>query len=137
MQNNSHPQTNSHSKLLLFSDSRLVVYNKCNIASTKYTLLKINTLFSQQRSDSFEKLFKQLELVSHLDIQTINNGLRPRVFIHCFLVFGYPGETLALVVQILLQDHPQKHMKKKFQGFLTLLTSTCRKTELTRSVRKS
>jgi hypothetical protein len=26
---------------------------------------------------------------------------RARVFIHCFLVFGYPGETLALVVHIL------------------------------------
>ena len=30
-------------------------------------------------------------------------ALRARVFIHCFLVFGYPGETLALVVHIL---HP-------------------------------
>jgi hypothetical protein len=30
-------------------------------------------------------------------------ALRARVFIHCFLVFGYPGETLALVVHILLQ----------------------------------
>ena len=29
-------------------------------------------------------------------------ALRARVFIHCFLVFGYPGETLALVVHILL-----------------------------------
>ena len=28
-------------------------------------------------------------------------ALRARVFIHCFLVFGYPGETLALVVHIL------------------------------------
>ena len=27
-----------------------------------------------------------------------------RVFIHCFLVFGYPGETLALVVHILHLD---------------------------------
>jgi hypothetical protein len=31
-------------------------------------------------------------------------ALRARVFIHCFLVFGYPGETLALVVHI-LRDH--------------------------------
>ena len=46
MQNHSPPQTNSHSKLLLFSDSLLVVYNKCNITSTKYTLLKINTTTS-------------------------------------------------------------------------------------------
>ena len=66
MQNHSHLQTNSHSKLLLFSDSLLVVYNKCNITSTKYTLLKINTTTS-------------------------------------IYIFGYPGETLALVVQILLQ----------------------------------
>ena len=29
-------------------------------------------------------------------------ALLARVFIHCFLVFGYPGETLALVVHILL-----------------------------------
>ena len=29
--------------------------------------------------------------------------LRARVFIHCFLMFGYPGETLALVVHILHQ----------------------------------
>ena len=28
-------------------------------------------------------------------------ALRARVLIHCFLVFGYPGETLALVVHIL------------------------------------
>ena len=33
-------------------------------------------------------------------------ALRARVFIHCFLVFGYPGETLALVVHILLLSHP-------------------------------
>ena len=32
-------------------------------------------------------------------------ALRARVFIHCFLVFGYPGETLALVVHIL---HPKR-----------------------------
>jgi hypothetical protein len=31
-------------------------------------------------------------------------ALRARVFIHCFLVFGYPGETLALVVHILLNN---------------------------------
>jgi hypothetical protein len=30
---------------------------------------------------------------------------RARVFIHCFLVFGYPGETLALVVHILLTNN--------------------------------
>jgi hypothetical protein len=32
-------------------------------------------------------------------------ALRARVFIHCFLVFGYPSETLALVVHILLQNY--------------------------------
>ena len=31
-------------------------------------------------------------------------ALRARVFIHCFLVFGYPGETRALVVHILHQN---------------------------------
>ena len=28
----------------------------------------------------------------------------PKLHIHCFLVFGYPGETLALVVHILLLE---------------------------------
>ena len=46
MQNHSHPQTSSHSKSLLFSESLLVVHNKCNFTSTKYTLLKINTTTS-------------------------------------------------------------------------------------------
>jgi hypothetical protein len=56
-----------------------------------------------------EKPYKQLELVSHRDIHANTRkqcmktlALRARVFIHCFLVFGYPGETLALVVHILL-----------------------------------
>ena len=30
-------------------------------------------------------------------------ALRARVFIHCFKVFGYPGETLALVVYMASQ----------------------------------
>ena len=30
-------------------------------------------------------------------------ALRTRVFMHCFLVFGYPGETLALVVHMTSQ----------------------------------
>ena len=34
-------------------------------------------------------------------------ALRARVFIHCFLVFGYPGETLALVVHILRTGRKQ------------------------------
>ena len=41
-------------------------------------------------------------------------ALRARVFIHCFLVFGYPGETLALVVHIL-------HESKITQSLLTTL----------------
>ena len=36
-------------------------------------------------------------------------ALRARVFIHCFLVFGYPGETLALVVHILHKAPLIKH----------------------------
>ena len=39
-------------------------------------------------------------------------ALRARVFIHCFLVFGYPGETLALVVHILHQGSDPKDAKK-------------------------
>ena len=31
-------------------------------------------------------------------------ALRARVFIHCFLVFGYPGETLALVVHVIYEQ---------------------------------
>ena len=55
------------------------------------------------RFDSFEKQYEQLELVSHRDIQTLeNNDKNTRAsrscIHHCFLVFGYPGETLALVV---------------------------------------
>ena len=55
MQNHNHPQTNSHSKLVLFSDSLLVVYNKCNITihplNTDFSRLiprPVYTLFSQQ-----------------------------------------------------------------------------------------
>ena len=33
-------------------------------------------------------------------------ALRARIFIHCFLVFGYCGETLALVVHILHENEP-------------------------------
>lgn len=49
--------------------------------------------------DSFEKPYKQLELVSHWVIQKLENS-PARVFLHCFLVFGYLDETLALVVHI-------------------------------------
>ena len=38
-------------------------------------------------------------------------ALRARVLIHCFLVFGYPGETLALVVHILHQPVQEVDMK--------------------------
>ena len=65
------------------------------------------------RLDSFEKPYKQLELVSHRDIRPNTRkqcmktlALRARVFIHCFLVFGYPGETLALVVHIFHPNGP-------------------------------
>ena len=37
-------------------------------------------------------------------------ALRARVFIHYFLVFGYPGETLALVVHILLKSYVIKSL---------------------------
>ena len=54
---------------------------------------------------SFEMLCKQLVSRVSSGDQTLENNktlaLRARVFIHCFLVFGYPGETLALVVHIL------------------------------------
>jgi hypothetical protein len=55
---------------------------------------------------SFEMLCKQLVSRVSSGEQTLENNktlaLRARVFIHCFLVFGYPGETLALVVHVLL-----------------------------------
>ena len=86
------------------------------------------------RLDSFEKPYKQLELVSHRIskhektmyentrasrscrkqcMKTL--ALRARAFIHCFFVFGYPGETLALVVHILL------HKARCPQGMLVLV----------------
>jgi hypothetical protein len=40
-------------------------------------------------------------------------ALRARVFIHCFLVFGYLGETLALVVHILRQNGKIHHFCNK------------------------
>ena len=89
------------------SSTTNVILHPLNTNFSRLIPWPVYTHFSQQRSDSFEKLFKQLELVSHRDIQTLEKqltktlDLRPRVFIHCFLVFGYPGETLALVVQIL------------------------------------
>ena len=54
------------------------------------------------RLDSFEKPYKQLELVFHRDIRTLeNNGQKHSrcalvCFHHCSLVFGYPGETTEL-----------------------------------------
>ena len=42
---------------------------------------------------------------AHINLETIKTlGLRPRAFI-CFSVFGYPDETLALVVDILHDGH--------------------------------
>jgi hypothetical protein len=50
-------------------------------------------------------------------------ALRARVFIHCFLVFGYPGETLTLVVHILhiklpwfVSQLPEQHLKQRGRG---------------------
>ena len=61
-------------------------------------------------------------------------ALRARVFIHCFLVFGYPGETLALVVHILHQNcrksssHSETQVKilqiRKIKGKLIFLYFT-------------
>ena len=54
--------------------------------------------------DSFEKPYKQLELVFHRGLsihsKTMdkNNRAARSCFHHCFLVFGCPGETLAVVV---------------------------------------
>ena len=51
-------------------------------------------------------IFFLFRLRSHLEtIKTL--GLRPRAFI-CFSVFGTPDETLALVIDILLQTVPCK-----------------------------
>ena len=53
--------------------------------------------------DSFEVPYKQLELVFHRDIskhsKTMDKNTRAArwCFHYYFLVFGYPGETLALV----------------------------------------
>jgi hypothetical protein len=41
-------------------------------------------------------IYEQRERVFHRDIQT-------RTFIHCFRVFGYPGETRARVVYMASQ----------------------------------
>jgi hypothetical protein len=46
-------------------------------------------------------------------------ALRASVFIHCFLVFGYPCETLALVVHILRQA---TQIFSDFSVFLRLFT---------------
>ena len=61
------------------------------------------------RLDSFEKPYKQPELVSRRDIQTLeNNGQKHSrfafVYSPLFLVFGYPGDTLALAAHILLNS---------------------------------
>ena len=107
MQNHSHPkqiptQNCFYLVIHFLSSTTNVILHPLNTHFSRLIPRPVYTLFSQQRSDSFEKLFKHLELVSHQDIQTLeNNNKNPHVFIHCFLVFGYPGETLALVVQIL------------------------------------
>ena len=53
-----------------------------------------------------EYMFVRLELVFHRDIQALENVRAARsCFHHYFLVFGYPGERLALVVPILLTNY--------------------------------
>ena len=57
-------------------------------------------------------------------------GLRPRAFIS-FLVFGYPGETLALVFEILLEKiHP--NAKKTVASLLKSLKKNIYTIELLR-----
>jgi hypothetical protein len=81
-----------------------LVKNSIQISKRKHSV--------RLRLDSFEKPYKQLELVSHPDIHIrtletwtmYENTRASRSCFHTFfLVFGYPGETLALVVHIL---HP-------------------------------
>ena len=48
-------------------------------------------------------IYEQRERVFHRDIQTRENNVCASVFIHCFRVFGYPGETRARVVYIASQ----------------------------------
>ena len=50
-------------------------------------------------------------------------GLRPRAFI-CFLVFGNPDETLALVFEILLHVHAQCLVATLNKALLTLQNLT-------------
>ena len=86
-----------------------VVYNKSN-AIIRYACLEILLKSANQnillRLDSFEKPYKQLELVSHRvskhsKIMDKNTRASRSCIHHYFLVFGYPGETLAPVVHIL------------------------------------
>ncbi len=51
---------------------------------------------------------------------------RARVFIHCFLVFGYPGETLALVVRILHQRFCDRSKNFAYVG-LSKFWKICKK----------
>ena len=52
--------------------------------------------YFQNESECFIGVSKHLETIKAL-------GLRPRAFI-CFSVFGYPDETLALVLEIVLKN---------------------------------
>jgi hypothetical protein len=49
----------------------------------------------------FDVIYEQRERVFHRDIQT--RARSASVFIHCFLVFGYPCETRARVVYMASQ----------------------------------
>ena len=97
------------------SDLPHISYYACKIKSvtTVVTICLVRILFKSAnqsillRHDSFEKPYKQLELVFHRDISKHSKRMDKNTraarscFHHCFLVFGYPGETLALVVHIL------------------------------------
>ena len=56
------------------SSTTNVILHPLNTHFSRLIPRPVYTLFSQKRSDSFEKLFKQLELVSHRDIQTLENN---------------------------------------------------------------
>ena len=83
-----------------------------------FDFLDLHNVFSENylaneltRSIVFEVIYEQRERVFHRDIQSPNTRkqcmkTRARsasVFIHCFRVLGYPGETRARVVYMASQ----------------------------------
>ena len=59
------------------------------------------------RINTVEVIYEQRERVFHRDIQTQEN-------IHCFRVFGYPGETRARVVYMASQMNRASRRKRMF-----------------------